>query len=304
MKPVSHLLQAVFFVNDLERSAAAYARLLGIGPWDHFHWKPPLAFDFENRGKPVEAYERLAFAGVGPTELELIQHVEGGSFYRDYMKEHGEGILQLDFASDDVGADRRALEAKGFVCVQSGRFGDTGAYAILDTEPLHVLWEAARMADDFGVGPDKVGTPPTGTTPVVPIRAVTEIGIVTPDTDACAKAYASILGISNWRSSRTEEHGTYRGESVSVKSKTNTTDLDGLKFALVEPASKAGFLAESLATRGPGVRYLGATVDDLGAAVEQLASAGVELVQEEKGDQAVAYLWHPDLAVHWKLSVA
>lgn len=304
MKPVDHLLQAVFFVEDLERSATAYARLLGIGPWDHFHWKPPLAFDFKNHGKPVEAYERLAFAGVGPTELELIQHVEGASFYSDYMKEHGEGILQLDFASSDVDADRRALEAKGFVCVQSGRFGDSGAYAIVDTEPLHVLWEAARMADNFGVEPDKVGALPTDAAPVVPIRAVTEIGIVTPDADACAKAYASSLGISNWRLGRTEARGTYRGDGVCVKSKTNATDLDGLKFALVEPVSKAGLMAESLATRGPGVRYLGATVDGLDGAVKQLLGAGMELVQEEEGDRAVAYLWHPDLAVHWKLSAA
>ena len=62
--------------------------ILGIGPWETYLWELPLIYDRKYYGKPSWAREKIALARVGNVQLELVQPVEGGSIYRDFLLEH------------------------------------------------------------------------------------------------------------------------------------------------------------------------------------------------------------------------
>ena len=68
---------------------------------------------------------------------ELIEPVEGPTSYHGFLDEHGEGLHRLGYFVDDIDAEIKNMESKGFALLQSGRgFGKdgTGAYAYFDTE--------------------------------------------------------------------------------------------------------------------------------------------------------------------------
>jgi len=86
---------------------------------------------------------KIALAQVGGVQLELVQPVEGPSIYRDWLKEHGEGLHHMNFLVDDVDEACRMLSAQGFPSLQSGKFGPAeqkGAYNYVDIKPLRAIW--------------------------------------------------------------------------------------------------------------------------------------------------------------------
>lgn len=52
-------------------------------------------------------------------------------------------------------------------------------------------------------------------------------------------------------------------------------------FTLIEPVSAESFMADYLATRGPGLHHLGVNVEDLDAAVDRMTAAGGEVIMTD-----------------------
>lgn len=86
-------------VGDLERSTAALTEIFGIGPFHTVEWPPAGRHDLERyyHGQRGDFTARMAFALVGPVELELIQPLEGHSIWADFLRDHGEGIHHIRF---------------------------------------------------------------------------------------------------------------------------------------------------------------------------------------------------------------
>ena len=149
---VKEISQIAIVVEDLRMVAENYWNILGIGPWDIYDWEFPRVYDRTYHGKKTWSREKIALTRVGGVELELVQPLDGDSIYRDFIAERGEGIHHLQFKDDKVDDVAAVLSDQGFPCVQSGRFGDRGAYYYMDTKPLRAIREPIREATDKAVG--------------------------------------------------------------------------------------------------------------------------------------------------------
>jgi methylmalonyl-CoA/ethylmalonyl-CoA epimerase len=98
-KRLGDCVQVGLVVRDIDRTMAMLSELFGMGPFRTLDWPPADRADLKRfyRGKPGNYTSRMAWADLGPIELELIQPLEGESIFRDYLEEHGEGIHHLKF---------------------------------------------------------------------------------------------------------------------------------------------------------------------------------------------------------------
>lgn len=77
-----------YAVTDIDKVTEAWSRLYGLGPWRFM----------ENAGKDVKGRPwkiRMAFAYVGPMEIELVQCVEGRIFQSKFLDKWGEGVHHI-----------------------------------------------------------------------------------------------------------------------------------------------------------------------------------------------------------------
>ena len=129
-------------VKNLEAVMESYWNLLGIGPWEVCEVVPPTLHDITYYGKPGNYTMRVAFARVGPIQIELLQRVSGDNLHRDLIWEQGEGIHHIGFLADDINETTQIMEKAGFPTVMSGKLFN-GSFAYYDTgEPLKTIWEA------------------------------------------------------------------------------------------------------------------------------------------------------------------
>jgi len=128
-------------VKDIDKVIESWSSLFGIGPW--------ACRDFggtDAEGRPWKV--RLAFASLGPLQLELIQPVEGRIFHSAFLEEHGEGLHHLGFFVDDLDGEVSNLLAQGARVLSEG----PGSYAYLDTGgPGGVIFELVKKSVIEGI---------------------------------------------------------------------------------------------------------------------------------------------------------
>ncbi len=86
-------------VKDLDRTVKALTEIFGLGPFRTITWPPADRADIERyyHGQPGNFSARMAFASLGPVELEIIQPLEGDNIWTDFLAEHGEGLHHIRF---------------------------------------------------------------------------------------------------------------------------------------------------------------------------------------------------------------
>ncbi len=77
---------------------------------------------------------RLAFAQLGPIQIELIQIKEGKSVHLDFLETRGEGLHHLGMYVADFDKRLEAFREKGIGILQRGQ--GMRRYAYLDTKPI------------------------------------------------------------------------------------------------------------------------------------------------------------------------
>jgi len=150
---VNEIGQVGLVVKDVQMVAENYWNILGIGPWHVYSWEEPLVYDHMYHGKPTWVKAKIAQAQVGTVQLELCQLVEGESIYRDFLTEHGEGLHHIGFFVDDVDETAEVLAQEGFPSLESGCYGDTGAYNYIDIKPLRTICKIVQRPASMGVEP-------------------------------------------------------------------------------------------------------------------------------------------------------
>lgn len=120
-------------VRDLDASINVLSEVFGIGPFRIIGWPPADRTDLERfyRGTPGSFTARMAWAELGPIELELIQPLEGESIWSDFLDEHGEGIHHIRFNVSDLERAIKYVAGQGIEVTQQGsglRPGTTWAY--------------------------------------------------------------------------------------------------------------------------------------------------------------------------------
>ena len=110
-------------------------------------------YDHIYHGKPAWARAKIAQAQVGAVQLELYQPIEGDSIYRDFLMERGEGMHHISFFVDNADETAEELVKEGFPSLESGRYGDNGAYNCINIKPLRTLWQVVQRPTSMGVEP-------------------------------------------------------------------------------------------------------------------------------------------------------
>ena len=124
-------------VQDLDKSTRALTEIFGIGPFRTIEWPPADRTNFERfyYGERAEFTARMAFAEMGPVELELIQPLDGDSIWADFLRERGEGIHHIRFNVPDLVPVTEYLGGHGIRIAQDGSGLRPGTHwANFDTE--------------------------------------------------------------------------------------------------------------------------------------------------------------------------
>jgi len=105
MNTLDHI---AWLVKDARKTAAAYEKMLGIGPWS-FHERGSKDANGKRKKEVLIAY---AYTQNG-VELELIQILKDTQFHSDFAEKHGEGLYHLGFKRNDVLGETAELVAHG-----------------------------------------------------------------------------------------------------------------------------------------------------------------------------------------------
>jgi methylmalonyl-CoA/ethylmalonyl-CoA epimerase len=123
--------QVAIVVHDIEKTARAWAQLLGMAVpaiqlTDAFEQAQT-----EYKGAPSEARAKLAFFELGQVSLELIEPVGGPSTWKDQLDQHGESLHHIAFNVQGMGQTLAFLAGQGVPLVQRGEYTG-GRYAYCD----------------------------------------------------------------------------------------------------------------------------------------------------------------------------
>jgi methylmalonyl-CoA epimerase len=128
----------------------------------------------------------------------------------------------------------------------------------------------------------------------VTVRGIHHLGLAVADLDEALATYGRLFGATLEHRSTVPDQGVH---AVSLL-------LGGDRIELVSPTDEDTPVGRFLASRGPGMHHVAYEVDDVGAALAELAEAGAELIDEVPREGLfgleVAFV-HPD-AVHGVLT--
>lgn len=125
--------QVGYVVTDVPKTIAYYRDTFGISPWVLLDERPEPCVE---RGEEIHPLLRIALAYEGPTQLELIQVVEGETFHLNHVKEGKEEAHHLGFLVHNINKRLDDYRKRGIEIVQRGTIRDSGLivdYAYLDT---------------------------------------------------------------------------------------------------------------------------------------------------------------------------
>ncbi|RDI74155.1 metmalonyl-epim: methylmalonyl-CoA epimerase [Gaiella occulta] len=125
-------------------------------------------------------------------------------------------------------------------------------------------------------------------------RGIHHLGVAVSDLDEAIGTYARLLGGTVEHRAALPDQGVYAASLL----------VAGSRIELLAPDGEDTPVGRFLARRGPGMHHVAYAVDDVAAALSELAGAGAELIDEQPrvglfGLQ-VAFV-HPD-AVHGVLT--
>jgi catechol 2,3-dioxygenase-like lactoylglutathione lyase family enzyme len=280
---VNRISQVAIAVRDLPLVVENYWSILGIGPWNIYHWEYPAVYGRTYHGRAAWSRERICHARVGGFEFELMQPVDGPSLYRDFLEERGEGIHHLQFLVDDLDEAVRILtEEHGFASLQSGSCGrsEKGCrYNYMYLAALGCIWEVVQCQEGIAAEPARRYPEGAALSPAgLKVPAITQVAIAIKDLAWTARAYWNILGIGPWAVYEWGEplvtRRRYHGRPSRGRDRVALADVGGVRLELWQPVSGDSIYRDFLAEHGEGLHHIGFSVGDAGGVAEVLAGHG------------------------------
>ena len=117
-------------VRSLDEAVAHLERVVGLGPFvrPEIHYDPVY---YRGEPSPGSRWE-MAFASLGPIELEVIMPVTRPTIYHEFLDAAGEGLHHVGFDLQDFDAKLELCGRLGIKVLQMGRT-PAGGFAYLDT---------------------------------------------------------------------------------------------------------------------------------------------------------------------------
>lgn len=125
------VMQIGIVVRDIEKTTAAWSRILGL-PMPEIRTTDPVEIaNTEYQGESTPARAKLAFFHLGQVDVELIEPIDGPSTWRDQLDQHGESIHHIAFVVNGMRERLDHLAAHDIPLVQRGEYTG-GRYAYVD----------------------------------------------------------------------------------------------------------------------------------------------------------------------------
>lgn len=146
----TEVLQIGIVVRDLEATMGKYTDEYGIGPWQVQDVDSGDVQDLREYGERPEHSWRVAVAGIGGIQWELIQPLDDRGMYARFLAEKGPGVHHIAVAAANF--EESVAEAeRGPGLVGSGRLGGTRVAYLGTDRDLGVILEI--FGDTSGGGP-------------------------------------------------------------------------------------------------------------------------------------------------------
>jgi len=144
------IVQIGVVVEDAEKTAKNYWKILGIGPWLLIDFKPPHVTDGIFHGitmREVDFHVRGAIADHGNIQFELLEPIWGPSTHMEFLKMNGEGVHHISFGEvddhDEVVSD---LRNQGIDVEMTGLLGGATTFTYMATQrDLGTIMELVKV---------------------------------------------------------------------------------------------------------------------------------------------------------------
>jgi len=123
-------------VEDIDKTMEFLSSIWGLGPWQTLE----VSFGRDRLivGEPFR--QKLAWAKLGPTTLELIQQIEGGGPWPEFLKTSGEGVHHIGFKLSNYDEMVSKLQQHGGKMVVGGVY-EGKRWCYFDIKPGGILVE-------------------------------------------------------------------------------------------------------------------------------------------------------------------
>ena len=130
--PLSKVDHVGVIVKDIDK-AIGYYELLGIGPFESFD---AVSIKKTLMGNPIALDSikvKIKMAPLPPIKMELVQPLEGASFWWDFLQTKGEGVNHIAYEVDDIDTAEAMLVKQGYRVLYTSRFKNGGGDTYFDT---------------------------------------------------------------------------------------------------------------------------------------------------------------------------
>jgi len=272
-----HVAQVIWVVKDINR-VVDYWQRLGIR---NIHSDGTVSFpNLTYRGKPDPARAKQVTANVDELEIKWIQPVHGGKFWRDGLRQHGDGIRVLGYtvrSPQEFDDQIKYFSSKGVgVVVQDSWRGKTGQgrIAYLDTAAPgggHTL----ALIYDPDADPDTRSRAAAGADNEHPVTKITHFAWVVNDVRK-VDAYYTGLGFKPF--SRIDHNVSldriYRGQPGTYEMWLGWDRTGDAPFEWVQQITGPDVYVEYGKKHGEGFHHLGVNVSDMDEAIKQMTARG------------------------------
>lgn len=276
------VIQIGLIVQDIERSIEQYKKIMGL--------EKPACNVTEARdqsqatyhGEPMEARGKIACYDLGQVQYELIQPLNEGSTWMDYLKQHGEGIQHVALGVSNSAAIAASFVEHDYTIMQQGMFNErSGMYAYLNTErDLGIMLELLEHINGRGTA-DRLAFPADQG---IGTNIVSQVGIIVDDIERVSQNYADLLGVPKPPIMVTAGYDvtetTYNGEPSDATAKLAFFDFGQLQIELIEPDEKPSVWREYLEEKGPGAQHIAFQVKNTQQVTDYLKTHGIEIAQQ------------------------
>jgi methylmalonyl-CoA/ethylmalonyl-CoA epimerase len=145
-------VQLGLVVDDVERVADQYRKLLGIENWDFVEFKSTDTWQGVFHDIPVTGMDfhiRAALAQSGKIQIELLEPVYGTSTHKDFLMQHGPGIHHISFGViPDYNGILSSMQNEDIVVEMGGELEEGIWFTYLQTQQLlGTIFEIVRRDD-------------------------------------------------------------------------------------------------------------------------------------------------------------
>lgn len=293
--PDKTFYQICVIVDDIERHIENYRRILGFDVPSNI--QTTHLYDHTQAtyyGKPLNSRAKIVSWMMGEIAFELLQPMEEGSIWMDYLKQHGPGIQHAAFHVPRAAPAAAFFADKGYRVTQQGLFTErTGMYVYLDTDKdLGLTWELLEHYNnghhpapkpfpaDKGIGTD----------------VVIQVGLVVKDIAATVQRYHEVLGLTATNQQETPGHkiteATFYGKPTEATAKLAFFNLGQAQLELIQPDNTPSVWRNYLNEHGDSAHHLAFRVKDTEHAVAHFAKHGIGVAQQGYyGDRSGMYTY-------------